>query len=127
MTLNPNTGSLEFWAQEQFLRNTDDSINIGALQLVWPGQSKAKFEAQLKGMGYSVLPKPSEVELSNVEHISYEEFLELYEFGTPVREYILQAAKRNKRLTRETLFSWVKDMKPNKVENYGRDYSSVRV
>lgn len=45
MTLNPNTGSLEFWAQEQFLRNTDDSINLGALQLVWPGQSKAKFEA----------------------------------------------------------------------------------
>lgn len=32
MELNKDISSLEYWAQEQYLRNTDGSINTGAMK-----------------------------------------------------------------------------------------------
>lgn len=124
MVINKDIYSLEFWAQEQYLRNTDGSLNIGQLQNSWGSQAKTKFLAQLQEAGYSELPKPAL--LGESSPMSMEQFLEIYEFGTPVREYIIKAAQMGFTLERQTLFGWVKSMRPDKVD-YGRNYSQVNI
>ena len=123
MKLETDIYSLNYWAQEQFFKNTDGSINTGALQIAWPnGQAKTKFQSQLVEAGYSELPQPRLTEDAPV--ITYDQFVELYEFGVPVRNYILLAAEKGFRLERQTLFTWVKSMRPEKVD-YGRNYHQV--
>lgn len=122
MKLGRNPNSLEFWAQDQFFKNNDGSISMNALHLIWPAKSKTMFQEQVQEAGYSSWPQPSLTE--EAEALTKEEFLEMYEFGTPVRSYILTAAAMGKRLSRATLFDWVSKMRPDKVE-YGRNYFQV--
>lgn len=122
MVINKNIFSLEFWAQHQFLSNTDGSINQSALHEAFGAQAKSKFAAQLQEQGFSTLPKPSLQE--DAPTMQYDQFMELYEFGKPVRLYIIEAQGRGLKLERETLFNWVKAMRPDKVE-YGRNYNQV--
>lgn len=124
MVLSTNIYSLEFWAQHQYLSNTDGSINQSALHDAFGSQAKTKFQAQLETQGFSKLPKPSLQEIAR--DMTQDEFMKMYEFGTPVRSYILEAQKQGLKLDRETLFNWVKALRPEKVE-YGRNYSSVNV
>lgn len=124
MKLSRNPNSLEFWAQDQFFKNNDGSISMNALHQIWPAKAKTMFQEQVQEAGYSSWPAPSLTE--EVENLTKEEFMEMYEFGTPVRSYILLAAEKGKRLSRATVFDWVSKMRPEKVE-YGRNYSQVNV
>lgn len=67
---------------------------------------------------------PAPVMVEDVDNMTKEEFLEMYEFGTYVRSYVMLAAAKGKRLSRDTVFAWVSEMRPDKVE-YGRDYHQV--
>lgn len=44
MKLSRNPNSLEYWAQHQYLTNTDNTLNMTALQQIWPTKSRAMFQ-----------------------------------------------------------------------------------
>lgn len=123
MIINPDFTSLEYYAQYHALHNPNGTLNLSMMQIKFPGQSKTLFKAACKSAGYAGgMPYPR---VAETQHLSKQEFLEMYEFGTPVQEYLIKAATKGRKLEKQTLFKWVAAMHPAKNLNYGRDYSKV--
>lgn len=121
MNLNHNITTLEYWAQHEFLKNPDGTLSNTALKLAFPeGKARSKILAQVAEMGYLELPNPNTAQ--NYPCILESEFLKhFYEFGYPVRQYILDVAAQGYRLPRDLLFSWIIKLHPEKME-YGRNF-----